>query len=69
MKIKDPHDEDHNMDDTAVMTGEKMSAKGYGNPLSKDLDRKGYKWVVFLFVIILSYEYKCSIVVYRKQYL
>ena len=43
MKIKDPHDEDHNMDDTTVMTGEKMSEKGYGNPLSKDLDRKGYK--------------------------
>ena len=43
MKIKDPHDEDHNMDDTAVITGEKMSEKGYGNPLSKDLDRKGYR--------------------------
>ena len=42
MKIKDPHD-DHNGDDTAVMMGEKMSAMAYGNPLSKDLDRKGYK--------------------------
>ena len=42
MKIKDPHD-DHDGDDTAVMTGEKMSAMAYGNPLSKDLDRKGYK--------------------------